>query len=60
MERTIQDGRIPVEGPVVVHSPKRRESLTEFARGAEPRLLRALVAAYGPDVGREATAEALA
>ena len=49
-----------VGGPVVVHSQKKEESFTEFARGAEPRLRHALVAAYGPDVGGEATAEAIA
>lgn len=32
----------------------------EFVGAVEPRLRRALVAAYGPDRGREATAEALA
>lgn len=31
-----------------------------FFREVEPKLRRALVAAYGPDLGREATAEALA
>jgi RNA polymerase sigma factor (sigma-70 family) len=31
-----------------------------FVEAVEPRLLRALVAAYGSDVGREATQEALA
>jgi DNA-directed RNA polymerase specialized sigma24 family protein len=33
---------------------------TEFVEAVEPRLRRALVAAYGSDRGREATAEALA
>jgi RNA polymerase sigma factor (sigma-70 family) len=60
MERAIPDARIQVEGPVVVHSQEKVESFTEFARGAEPRLGHALVAAYGPDVGREAAAEAIA
>jgi DNA-directed RNA polymerase specialized sigma24 family protein len=60
MEQTIPDEEIPVEGQVVVRPRGRGESFTEFARGAEPRLLRALVAACGPDVGREATAEAIA
>lgn len=36
------------------------ESFTEFAKRAEPRLRRALIAGYGPERGREATAEALA
>jgi DNA-directed RNA polymerase specialized sigma24 family protein len=33
---------------------------TDFVREAEPRLRRALVAAFGVDVGADATAEALA
>jgi DNA-directed RNA polymerase specialized sigma24 family protein len=37
-----------------------REAFVAFVREVEPRLRRALVAAYGPDRGREATAEALA
>jgi DNA-directed RNA polymerase specialized sigma24 family protein len=37
-----------------------RDEFIAFARESEPRLRRALVAAYGPDRGREATAEALA
>ena len=32
----------------------------EFVASVEPRLRRALVAAYGPDLGREAAADALA
>jgi RNA polymerase sigma factor (sigma-70 family) len=32
----------------------------DFVADVEPRLRRALVAAYGPEVGREATADALA
>lgn len=36
------------------------ESFEAFFLDAEPRLRRALVAAYGPERGREATAEALA
>ena len=35
-------------------------SFTEFVLDVEPRLRRALVAAYGPELGREATADALA
>lgn len=34
--------------------------LTTFVRDVEPRLNRALVAAYGIDVGREAARDALA
>ncbi len=37
-----------------------REVFTEFVRAVEPRLRIALVARYGPERGREATAEALA
>ncbi|GJM36838.1 MAG: hypothetical protein DHS20C19_02050 [Acidimicrobiales bacterium] len=35
------------------------DDFTDFFGDAEPRLRRALVAAYGPDRGREAAAEAL-
>ena len=37
-----------------------REVFTEFVRAVEPRLRIALMARYGPERGREATAEALA
>jgi RNA polymerase sigma-70 factor (ECF subfamily) len=37
-----------------------RADFDEFVADVEPRLRRALVAAYGADVGREAAAEALA
>jgi RNA polymerase sigma-70 factor (ECF subfamily) len=37
-----------------------RETFTEFMADAEPRLRRTLVSLYGPEVGREATADALA
>ena len=37
-----------------------RDGFVEWCKDAEPRLRRALVAAYGADRGREATAEALA
>ena len=37
-----------------------RDSFTEFVRSVEPRLRIALMAHYGPERGREATAEALA
>jgi len=43
-----------------VTDSKVAESFTEFVRGVEPRLKRALVAAFGPEVGVEATADALA
>ena len=36
------------------------EAFTEFVRLNEPKLRVALMAAYGPERGREATAEALA
>jgi len=36
------------------------EKYTAFVRGAGARLRRAFIAAYGPEVGAEATAEALA
>lgn len=35
------------------------ETFTEFMAEAEPRLRRTLVSLYGPEVGREATADAL-
>jgi DNA-directed RNA polymerase specialized sigma24 family protein len=38
----------------------RTDRFTEFARDAEPRLRHALCAAFGPELGREAAAEALA
>lgn len=37
-----------------------RDGFEEFVREAEPRLRRALVAAYGSEAGRDAAAEALA
>jgi DNA-directed RNA polymerase specialized sigma24 family protein len=40
--------------------PGAAESFEAFVRDAEPRLRRALVAAYGFEEGRDATAEALA
>jgi DNA-directed RNA polymerase specialized sigma24 family protein len=36
------------------------DSFTEFVREAEPRLRQALCASFGADVGRDATAQALA
>jgi RNA polymerase sigma factor (sigma-70 family) len=41
-------------------SPDDEEAFRQFMAVAEPRLFRALVAAYGPERGSEATAEALA
>lgn len=38
----------------------REEEFTRFVRAVEPRLRRALIAIYGRERGREATAEALA
>ena len=40
--------------------PDRRAAYETFLAEAEPRLRRALVAAYGPAAGREATVDALA
>lgn len=40
--------------------PAGREGFEEFVRETEPRLRRALVAAYGSEAGRDAAAEALA
>ncbi len=37
-----------------------QETFTSFVRDVEPRLMAALVARFGPERGREATAEALA
>lgn len=45
-----------MENPRTVAGP----SFVEFVRSYEPRLRRALVAWYGGEVGREATADALA
>ena len=36
------------------------DSFTEFVREVEPRLQRALIARFGPDLGRDTAAEALA
>jgi RNA polymerase sigma-70 factor (ECF subfamily) len=38
----------------------RQDAFADFVRDAEPRLRRALIATAGPEVGREATADALA
>ena len=40
--------------------PRAVDAFDRFVRDSEPRLRRALVAAYGPEVGRDAVAEALA
>ena len=37
-----------------------RQEFTRFVKEAEPRLSHALAAAYGPEIGAEATADALA
>lgn len=49
------------EAPVVPpeEAPESVAEFEAFVRGAEPRLRRALVAAYGFEDGRDATAEAL-
>lgn len=43
-----------------MHNPQREDDFARFVGEAEPRLRRALVAAYGPQAGREATVDALA
>lgn len=40
-------------------APATSDDFVEFVRVAEPRLRRALVAAYGPSIGREAALDAL-
>lgn len=57
----VQRGRSPVS-KVVRAAPgvDAHATFTEFVHEVEPRLLRALVAARGPNLGRDATAEALA
>lgn len=52
-----QDSPTPANDPPAVEPAA---AFTEFVSTAEPRLRRALVAAYGFEEGREATAEALA
>jgi DNA-directed RNA polymerase specialized sigma24 family protein len=44
---------------VVTRRSRQAHAFREFVAAVEPRLRRALVAAYGVQVGREATAEAL-
>jgi len=39
--------------------PFAKEAFSRFVESTEPRLLRALIASAGPDVGRDATADAL-
>lgn len=41
-------------------SPTKVDAFTQFVADVEPRLRRALTAAFGPEVGRDAAAEALA
>jgi predicted RNA polymerase sigma factor len=45
---------------VAISTGTRSETFEAFFREAEPRLRRALIAAAGAEVGREAAAEALA
>jgi RNA polymerase sigma factor (sigma-70 family) len=45
---------------LVLTSAEVEEAFARFVEDAEPRLLRALVAAFGSEVGREATMDALA
>lgn len=49
---------MPVSSPP--SEPAALQPFTAFTEAAEPKLRRALVARYGADIGREATAEALA
>jgi DNA-directed RNA polymerase specialized sigma24 family protein len=51
-------GVVTIEVDTAAEADHRR--FAEFFAAVEPRLRRALVAAYGPDAGREAAAEALA
>lgn len=48
------------EMPIMTEARKSERTFAEFHAVAEPRLRRAMIARYGGDVGREATAEALA
>jgi hypothetical protein len=48
------------ERPTITTPETRNQTFAEFHGGAEPRLRRALIARHGGEVGREATAEALA
>ena len=50
----------PPRGTPVVTGAPPADGFEDFVRTTEPRLRRALVAAYGGPAGREATAEALA
>ena len=50
----------PPDGTPVVGGRRDDHGFEEFVAACEPRLRRALVAAYGGPAGREATAEALA
>lgn len=51
---------VDTPGPAPAPQAERREAFEAFVAEAEPRLRRALVAAYGPAAGREATVDALA
>lgn len=44
----------------VTEMPDDRAAFSDFARDVEPRIRRALVAAFGPDIGTDAAAEAMA
>lgn len=46
--------------PTMTEPTTKTQTFAEFHNEAEPRLRRALIARYGGEVGREATAEALA
>jgi RNA polymerase sigma factor (sigma-70 family) len=53
------NGLLGSEDVVVVTSAEVEQEFARFVEEVEPRLLRALVGAYGPEVGREATRDAL-
>lgn len=44
----------------VTETSERKAAFSSFAREVEPRLRRALVAAFGPEIGTDAAAEAMA
>jgi len=54
------DGLQGCEDGLVVTSAEVEEAFARFVEDAEPRLLRALVGAFGSEVGREAARDALA
>jgi DNA-directed RNA polymerase specialized sigma24 family protein len=59
MEPMTADGEIAVAGPAQAAATA-AFTFEVFVRDTEPKLRRALVAAYGPEQGRDAASEALA